>query len=78
MGTGNEELYRVDPTSNQVVAMTDLHSRPRSLAAGEGSVWVFNSGDGTVDQIDSTTCKRLATIETGAAERGAITVGGGG
>jgi virginiamycin B lyase len=76
-GTGNEELYRVDPATNQVVAMTDLHSTPRSLAAGEGSVWVFNSGDGTVDQIDGRTGKRLATIETGAAGRGTIAVGGG-
>jgi streptogramin lyase len=76
-GTGNDELYRVDPTTDQVVATIDLHSRPRSLAAGEESVWVFNSGDGTIDQIDGKTGKLLATIETGAAERGAIAVGGG-
>ena len=47
------------------------------MASGEGSIWVFNSGDGTVDRIDGKTGKVLATIETGEAARGAIDVGGG-
>ena len=76
-GTANEELYRIDPATNQVSATIDLHARPRSLASGEGSVWVFNSGDGTVDRIDGKTGKVLATIETGEAARDAVDVGGG-
>ena len=33
-GTGNDELYRVDPTTNRIAATIDLHSDPRSLAGG--------------------------------------------
>ena len=76
-GTGNDELYRVDPTTNQIAATIDLHSDPRSLAAGEGSVWVRNEGDGTIQRIDGKSGELVATIETGVAGRGAIAVGGG-
>jgi virginiamycin B lyase len=77
-GTGNDELYRVDPTSNEIVATIELDSDPRFLAAGEGSVWVFNEGTGSVQRIDGNDSKLIATIETEAAGKGStITVGGG-
>jgi streptogramin lyase len=69
-GTGNDELYRVDPTTNQI-------AKPRSLAAGEGSIWVHNEGDGTVQRIDGMNSDLVATIETSAVGKGAIAVGGG-
>jgi virginiamycin B lyase len=76
-GTANDELYRVDPTTNQIVAAIGLHSNPNSLAAGEGSVWVHNDGDGTVQRIDGKSGNLVATIETGVVGKGAIDVGGG-
>ena len=35
-GTGNDELYRVDPTTNQIAATIDLHSNPRVPGRGGG------------------------------------------
>lgn len=76
-GTGNDELYRVDPATNQIVATIDLNSDPLSIAAGEGSVWVHNEGNGTVQRIDGKSGDIVATIETGALGKGSIAVGGG-
>jgi virginiamycin B lyase len=76
-GTGNDELYRIDPSTNQIAATIELRDRPRALTAGEGTVWVFNEGDGTVQRIDGRSGKQVATIETDIAGRAAITVGGG-
>ena len=76
-GTGNDELYRVDPTINQITATIELRAQPKALAAGEGSVWVFNEGDGTVQRIDGKSGEQLATIETDTVGKANITVGGG-
>jgi streptogramin lyase len=76
-GTANDELYRVDPTTNQIAETIELHARPRSLAAGEGTVWVLNEGDGTVQRIDGKSGKLVATIETGVVGKGDIATGGG-
>ena len=38
---------------------------PTGVAVGAGSVWVANSGDGTVSRIDPTAGKVIATIEVG-------------
>jgi streptogramin lyase len=76
-GTRDEELYRIDPATNQIVATVDLHSRPVALASGEGSVWVRQI-DGTVQRIDGSSGKLLATFATDAADNfGDIVVGGG-
>jgi streptogramin lyase len=76
-GTRDEELYRIDPVTNQIIATIDLYSRPVSLASGEGSVWV-RQGGGTVQRIDGNSGKLLATIATEAADNyGDIVVGGG-
>jgi virginiamycin B lyase len=76
-GTANDEMYRVDPVTNQIAATIDLSSNPLALAAGDGSVWVFNEGDGTVQRIDGKSGNLVATIDTGAVGKGAIEVGGG-
>jgi virginiamycin B lyase len=76
-GKGSEELYRVDPTTNNIVATIELHSRPYALASGQGSLWVRQS-DGTLQRIDGNSGQVLATIATEAAEQfGDIVVGGG-
>jgi DNA-binding beta-propeller fold protein YncE len=49
-----------------------LRARPTALAAGEGAIWVFNEGDGTVQRIDGKSGQQLATLG-----RAGITVGGG-
>ena len=77
MDLGNDELYRIDPTSNQIIATIPLRARPRALAAGDGSVWVFNEGDGILQRIDGKSGKQLAAIETDALGKALITVGGG-
>jgi len=76
-GTGNDELYRLDPTTNQIAATIELHSNPRSLVAGEGSIWVCNESDGTIQRIDGTSGDLVATIEADAIGQCAITFGAG-
>ena len=46
------------------------------MSVGAGSVWVANSGDGTVTRIDPATNKTIATIAVGGSPQ-AITVAGG-
>jgi streptogramin lyase len=76
-GKENEELYRIDPTTNKITTTIELHSRPFALASGEGSVWVRQS-DGTVQRVDGNSSKLLATIATEAADQiGDMVVGGG-
>lgn len=76
-GSREVELYRIDPTTNQIISTIDLHSRPVTLASGEGSVWVRQI-DGTVQRIDGNTGKLLATFATEARDKyGDIAVGGG-
>jgi virginiamycin B lyase len=43
----------------------------------EGSIWVFNEGDGPVQRVDGKSGSVVATIETGAVGAGTIAVGGG-
>ena len=76
-GTGNDELYRVDPATNDIAATIELRSSPRMLVAGEDSIWVFNEGDGTVQRVEGKSGKIVATIETGTVGAGTIDVGGG-
>jgi DNA-binding beta-propeller fold protein YncE len=76
-GTENDELYRIDPATNQIVATIELRSRPRALAAGEGAIWAFNEGDGTVQRIDGKTGEQIATVETGTVGFADMTFGGG-
>jgi virginiamycin B lyase len=76
-GTREVELYRIDPATNQIATTIELHSRPVALASGEGSVWVRQI-DGTVQRIDGSSGKLLATSATEAADSfGGIVVGGG-
>ncbi|MER8819672.1 hypothetical protein NKH70_07570 [Mesorhizobium sp. M0991] len=71
-------MYRVDPKTNQIVTTTALNPEPRFLTSGEGSIWVLNQGDGTVQRIDGKTGELLATIEADAAGKGGDIAAGGG
>jgi virginiamycin B lyase len=73
-----DELYKIDPRTNTLVQTIALRSSPRFLTAGEGSIWILNQGDGTVQRVDPMSGKVLASIETGHPGRGGdITAGGG-
>ena len=76
-GTANDDLYRIDPTTNQIASTIELRSNPRALAVGEGSVWIYNEGDGTLQRIDGKSGDLVATIETGVVGKGAVETGGG-
>jgi DNA-binding SARP family transcriptional activator len=56
----------VDPKTNRVVASIDVGSKPASIAAGEGGVWVGDARDFTVTRIDPATRRVSKTIGIGA------------
>ena len=64
--TENDELYRIDPKTNQIAGTIELHSDPRAN----------NEGDGTDQRIDGKSGDVVATIDTGAIGKGSIAVGG--
>lgn len=66
----------VDPSHNRLVAVVPVGTTPRGVAVGS-SVWVANSGDGTVSQLDSRTFKVVQTVGI-AAEATDIATGAGG
>lgn len=76
-GLQDEQLYRIDPATNQIVSTIELQSRPVTLASGEGAVWV-REFDGTVQRVDGSSGKLLATFATDAkGDYGDIVEGGG-
>jgi virginiamycin B lyase len=77
-GYAKNELYRINPRTNAVFSITKLHNTPRFMTAGEGSIWVLNEGDASVQKIDAENGELVATIETGLRQgTGSIAMGGG-
>ena len=77
-GFDRGELYKVDARTNTLVQTIPLRPGPRFLTAGEGSIWVHNQGDNSVQRIDLASGEVIATIETGLSGRGGdLTTGGG-
>ena len=58
-------LAVVDPGRNRLVAVVPVGTTPRGVAVG-GSVWVANSGGGTVTQVDLRTLEVVQTVGIGA------------
>jgi len=76
-GYARNELYRIEPLTNTVTSITKLHDIPRALIPGEGSIWVLNEGDSSVQRIDATNGQLVATIRTGLRPgAGSIAIGG--
>lgn len=71
---GEQQLWRIDPASRQVVAQIPVGHGPLSVAAGLGSVWVTNRRDGTVTRIDPTSNSVVSTIKVKPSPTG-IAVG---
>ena len=64
----------IDTGSNRLVADVPVGNGPTSVAAGEGSVWVANSLDGTVSRVDPATGGVVQRIDVGD-DPGGIAVG---
>ena len=65
------------PTSTQSTGRSGSGLKPRSIAAGEGSIWVTNIDDASVSRIDPAQVERVGSpIEVGQLPNN-ITVGEG-
>ena len=58
-------IWRVDSAAGRVVATIPLPFVPKSIAAGEGAIWVTSLLDDTVSRIDPATNRITATIHVG-------------
>jgi YVTN family beta-propeller protein len=54
------------PPAGQVVATIPVGDGPGEMAVGAGSIWVVNSGDGSLSRIDPATNAVTATIPVGS------------
>jgi len=59
-------LVAVDPKKNRVVAWIRVGSRPVSVTAGGGAVWVGDAHDGTIMKVDMRRTTDTQTIGIGA------------
>ena len=72
----DRRLWRLDRSSGRVLATIELPSIPRTVATGEGGVWISAPLDDRVLQIDPETNAITATIPTGRGTSG-VAVGAG-
>ncbi|HEY6067866.1 MAG TPA: BTAD domain-containing putative transcriptional regulator [Gaiellaceae bacterium] len=71
-----DSLVAVDPKSNRVVGATRVGAAPRGAAVTAKTIWVANSGDGTVSEVDARSRKLVRNIGIGA-QATEIAVGAG-
>ena len=77
LGDGiDRRLWRLDPQSGRILATVELPFVPRTVAAGEGGVWVTAPLDDRVLRVDPTTNVITDTIHTGRGTSG-VAVGAG-
>jgi YVTN family beta-propeller protein len=71
LGDGlDRRLWRVHPTSGRVIATIELPSMPRTVAVGEGGVWITAPIDDAVLRVDPSTNRVTARIKTGRGTSG--------
>ncbi len=72
-------MVKIDTAQNKVVGRpVPLGGTPSGMATGEGSVWVANTGDATLQRIDpDKQCARRRPAEASATIPSAVTVGDG-
>jgi DNA-binding beta-propeller fold protein YncE len=71
LGDGiDRRLWRLDRSSGRVLATVELPFIPRTVAAGEGGVWISAPLDDRVLRIDPETNAITATIRTGHGASG--------
>ena len=66
VNNGGDEVVQFATTSRGISGRIAVGSRPVSVVAGAGAVWVANSGDGTVSRIDPVT-KEVVSIQVGGS-----------
>ena len=77
LGDGiDRRLWRLDRLSGRILATIELPFIPRTVATGEGGVWISAPLDDRVLQIDPETNTITATISTGRGTSG-VAVGAG-
>ncbi len=59
-------LAVIDPANNKVMRVVSVGNTPRGVAVGRQAVWVANSADGTVSELDIDTLRVIKTIGIGA------------
>jgi YVTN family beta-propeller protein len=69
---GDSTLARIEPKAGRVTGSVTVGAMPRALVVGGGSLWVFNSGDATVDRFNP------ATFESGPTETKSVGSGSAG
>jgi YVTN family beta-propeller protein len=69
-------VFRVDPSTNQMVTSVLTGKEAGWAAAGEGAVWIGNFGDNSVSRVDPETNKVVATVAVGKSPFG-VAVGEG-
>jgi streptogramin lyase len=65
-GNLRNELYRIDPRTEAIVAVTPFHQTPRFIAEPYGSIWVLSWGDGTLQRIDPETGRTTPAVAVAA------------
>jgi virginiamycin B lyase len=65
LADAGNEVWRIDPASNTVVAKIPVGPLPAQLTVADGSVWVTDIGNGTLSRIDPATNRVTATISVG-------------
>ena len=73
----DRRVFRVDRRTGKILGITSLPVAPRSIAAGEGGVWVTGLIDDVVVRLDPATGRRLQIIDVGRGASG-VAVGAGG
>jgi DNA-binding SARP family transcriptional activator/DNA-binding beta-propeller fold protein YncE len=71
-----DSLVAVDPRHNLIVGVTPVGAGPRGAAVTGKTIWVANSGDGTVSEVDARSLKLVRNIGIGA-QATEIAVGAG-
>jgi hypothetical protein len=72
-------VMRIDPSTNEIVAWTDVDVPPWEMAAGSGSLWITGNANGPdqVQRIDAATGEVALTITVGRDDTGPIAIGEG-
>ena len=70
VSVGPNSLAEIDPKTNRVVATIPVGTRPSSIVAGDGALWVANLDDETVSRVDPVARRVDRHIPTGTAPTG--------
>jgi hypothetical protein len=66
LALGGNTLVRIDPRSNRVSAVVDVGEKPAAVAVAGSTAWVYNLGDRSVSQVETSTnsVRRTTSVST--------------